>query len=970
MTKDKELEIQMQFLEEATDYLNTLEGILLEIDTSKRIELEHINAAMRAAHSIKGGAAMMGFRVLSDLAHRLEDAFKVLKTQKDSLELDTHLQSLLLSGVDWLRQIVELLAKGNDLDTSWLRKSCYPIFDELYERLGEPSPEDITTLLSSEDGQEIIPLLFETEVEEYLQHLEARLKNSNKSGLRAELVIMSTELGGLGEMLQLTAFTKLCQSVSHYLETSPDRCVEIADLALKAWRQSQALLLSNQQDSLPTKIDLGEVINDHHANNYTDTLSNRQDNLLNKAVISDFQLLENVELSPEINPDKVLASENLPIDYKYTERKSDLNSLPKERENQENTVRVPSKHLEKINDLFGEVIIQRNGLNVQMERLRKLVRSLSQRVQILDQENQELRTAYAKMIIHNHLAEESTNHGNQDTENNVLDQDGYQKLNLLSQNVMETIVQVAEVTSDIQLSVDDTDQIARKLNKTSKQLQRQLTQVRMRPFSDLVERFPRAIRDLNVEYGKNVQLKIEGGNTLIERSILEALNEPLMHLLRNAFDHGIEDPATRKNQGKSEQGLIEMKAAYHSNRTIITIRDDGQGISLEKIRHRALIMGLDDSLLASASEEELLSLIFEPGFSTSEQVTALSGRGVGMDVVRNNLKLARGDVNVDTQTGVGTTFTLSVPFTLSVARVLLVESDRLVLAFSTDVVEEIFLLENEQIFSQDGKEFINWQDIQLPLLRLNSYFEFNCSRYNNLELETLPIINATSVLIVKHDHQQIAVQVERCWGEQEVAIRQVEGNIPLPSGFNNCTILGDGRVVPLVNTNDLVLWITTGERPHVSNKLPITRLQTAFLKPPKVPTPIQPTRQKGIILIVDDSINVRRYLALTLEKGGYQVEQAKDGQDALEKLESGLQVQAVICDIEMPRVDGYSFLERVNANAEFRNIPVAMLTSRSSSKHRQLAMQLGAKAYFSKPYNEQELLRKLEEIIFQVAPIV
>ena len=966
MTKDKELEIQMQFLEEATDYLNTLEGILLEIDTSKRIELEHINAAMRAAHSIKGGAAMMGFRVLSDLAHKLEDAFKVLKTQKDSLELDTHLQSLLLSSVDWLRQIVELLAKGNDLDDSWLGKFCYPIFDELYERLGEPTPEDITTLLSSEDDPEIIPLLFETEVEEYLQHLEARLKNSNKSGLRAELVMMATELGGLGEMLQLTAFTQLCQSVSHYLETDPDSAVEIADLALKAWRQSQALVLSNLRGNLPTKIDFGEVIN----HNLSEPL-NKQDYLLNKSAISDFQLLENVELSPEsadfVSADSGLASENLPIDYKYTERKTDIHLFPKERENQENTVRVPSKHLEKINDLFGEVIIQRNGLNVQMERLRKLVRNLSQRVQILDQENQELRTAYAKMITHNHLVEESANHGNQGTENNFIEQDSYQKLNLLSQNVMETIVQVAEVTSDIQLSVDDTDQIARKLNKTSKQLQRQLTQVRMRPFSDLVERFPRAIRDLNVEYGKNVQLKIEGGNTLIERGILEALNEPLMHLLRNAFDHGIEDPTTRRTQGKPEQGLIEMKAVYHSNRTIITVRDDGQGISLEKIRHRALKMGLDDSLLASASDEELLSLIFEPGFSTSEQVTALSGRGVGMDVVRNNLKLARGDVNVDTQAGVGTKFTLSVPFTLSVARVLLVESDRLVLAFFTDVIEEIFLLEQEQIFFLDGKEFINWQNHQLPLLRLNSYFEFNCSRYNNLELETLPIINAISVLIVKHDHQQVAVQVERCWGEQEVAIRQVEGNIPLPSGFNNCTILGDGRVVPLINTNDLVLWITTGERPHISNKLPTTKLQTAFLKPPKVATVKQPSRQKGVILIVDDSINVRRYLALTLEKGGYQVEQAKDGQEALEKLESGLQVQAVICDIEMPRIDGYSFLERINNNTELRNIPVAMLTSRSSSKHRQLAMQLGAKAYFSKPYNEQELLRTLEEIIFQIA---
>jgi chemosensory pili system protein ChpA (sensor histidine kinase/response regulator) len=450
-----------------------------------------------------------------------------------------------------------------------------------------------------------------------------------------------------------------------------------------------------------------------------------------------------------------------------------------------------------------------------------------------------------------------------------------------------------------------------------------------------------------------------------------------MHLLRNAFDHGIEDPATRKAQGKPEQGLIEIKAAYHSNRTIITIRDDGRGIALGKIRDRAVKMGLDHVLLANATDEELLSLIFEPGFSTSEQVTALSGRGVGMDVVRNNLKIARGDVNVDTQAGIGTKFTLSVPFTLSVARVLLVESDacgdrnyRLLLAFSTDVIEEIFLLANEQIFYQDSKEFIHWQNTQLPLLRLNSYFEFNYSHYNNWELETLPIINATSVLIIKHDHQQIAVQVERCWGEQEVAIRQVEGNIPLPSGFNNCTILGDGRVVPLVNTNDLVLWVTTGQRPHVSNKLPTTRLQTAFLQPPKVGNISQPTRQKGIILIVDDSINVRRYLALTLEKGGYQVEQAKDGQEALEKLESGLQVQAVICDIEMPRIDGYSFLERINNHAQLKHIPVAMLTSRSSSKHRQLAMQLGAKAYFSKPYNEQELLKTLEEIIFQVAEIV
>jgi chemosensory pili system protein ChpA (sensor histidine kinase/response regulator) len=985
MTNHKELEIQMQFLEEATDYLNTLESILLEIDTSKYIDLDKINAAMRAAHSIKGGAAMMGFKVLSNLAHRLEDSFKVLKTRKKSLEIDTHLQSLLLSGVDWLRQIVDLLSERKSLDDKWLRTFCYPIFDELHERLGDPSPEDITTMLSPEDGQEIIPLLFETEVEECLQNLESLLANSSANDLYSEVGVMAAELGGLGEMLQLPAFTQLCESVRQHLETQSDRCVEISQLALAAWRRSQALVLTNQRDRLPAKIELGEVVVSHTPQqvNTNTTATNQENNVVTEALVPDFESLE-IELPPEINavefpdPNIAFTQENSPLDYKHIERKSEIVGVAKDKEIHENTVRVPSKQLEEINDLFGEIIIQRNGLNSQLERLRKLVLGLSQRVQTLHQENQEVRSVYEKIINQPVSSGVSTSaeivreSGVNGLEIDRLER--YQKLNLLSQDVMETIVQVAEVASDIQLSVDDTDQIARKLNKTSKQVQRKLTQVRMRPLSDLVERFPRAIRDLNVEYGKNVQLKIEGAKTLIERSILEALNEPLMHLLRNAFDHGIEDPATRYALGKPEQGLIEIKGYHRSDRTIISISDDGRGISLEKIRHRAVAMGLDTALIANASEDELLSLIFEPGFTTSDQVTALSGRGVGMDVVRNNLQLVRGDVTVDTQAGIGTTFTLSVPFTLSVARVLLVESDtassphhRMVLAFPTDAVAEIFLLDNDQVFSMDGGEFLKWQDTMLPLMRLGNYFDFNCSHYHHLEIESATGINASSVLIIKNDHQPIAVQIDRCWGEQEVAIRQVEGNIPLPDGFSNCTMLGDGRVVPLVNTNELVSWVTNNQGPHKTNKLPTTKLKTAFLKPQK-PKPIaRPTHQKGMILIVDDSINVRRYLALTLEKGGYQVEQAKDGQDAWEKLESGLKVQAVICDIEMPRLDGYSFLELVKSHDDLKSIPVAMLTSRSSNKHRQLAMQLGARAYFSKPYNEQDLLRTLEEMIFRMA---
>ncbi len=991
----------MQFLEEATDYLNTLEGVLLEIDKSNRIAPEKINAALRAAHSIKGGAGMMRFHALAHLAHRLEDSFKVLKTRKNSLELDTELHSLLLSGVDWLRQIVELLTEGNVIDEQWLATFCEPVFEELHERLGEPTPEDAATMLSTEEGQDIIPLLFETEVEGCLQRLESVLANSEQPCLQEEVAIMAAELGGLGEMLQLRAFTELCESVTRHLEAAaPSQVEEIAHAALTAWRRSQALVLINQLESLPTAIEVESLpfaetellSTEEEVNPDLVGTTGAEDTWLEQEIIAaDFEALEAAFAEERNSLDEIpesttVVSQEAPVkEYKFAEHKAEQTFVSNKNETQENTVRVPTKQLEQINDLFGELIIQRNGLNLQLERLRKLVRNLGQRVQVLDRENQQLRTAYDKIATQgvvpssipsldatgdsgeDNLADYSYQPQGIQSRFDSLEMDSYNEFNLLSQEVMETIVQVQEVTTDIQLSLDDTDQITRKLNKTSKQLQRKLTQVRMRPLSDLVERFPRALHDMSIEYGKNVQFKVEGSNTLIERSILEALNEPLMHLLRNAFDHGIEDPTTRRTIGKPEQGLIEIKANHHGNRTIITVRDDGRGISLDKIRTKALSMGLEPALLAQATDEELLSLIFEPGFSTSEQVTALSGRGVGMDVVRNKLKLVRGDIKVDTELGSGTTFTLSVPFTLSVARVLLVESNRMLLAFPTDVVAEIFLLQNEQVFSMAKSEVLNWQGNMLPLIRLGRHLEFNCPRYDSPNLETPPAINAPSVLIVNQGNQSVAVLLDRCWGEQEVAMRRVEGNLPLPAGFNNCTILGDGRVVALVNTNELLYWITTNERTSRGNQLPSAKLKTVFLSSIDTKLVAPAINQKGTILIVDDSINVRRFLALTLEKGGYQVEQAKDGQDALEKLQSGLNVQAVICDIEMPRVDGYGFLSRLQSNDDFKNIPVAMLTSRSSDKHRQLASQLGARAYFSKPYNEQELLRTLETIIFPVA---
>lgn len=955
MSHDKELEIQRQFLDEAQAYLGTLETAILGI-AQTGIDSGKINAALRAAHSIKGGAGMMGYHDLSALAHRLEDSFKVLKVQRSSIDLDGELEALLLGGIDCIAQSIAASKHQIVPPEGWLETQVESIFTQLHDRLGDPQDEDAQSMLSPEDGQDIVPLLFETEVEGCLQRLESVL-NAQDPCLREEVEVLAQELGGLGEMLQLEAFTQLCESIAFYLAQSPD-VNAIATQALQAWRRSQALVMAGQLDLMPRSIPGIEtqavepiefITSDEPTIVEVHPFHAQADDLPAIDLIAESEEIFYPQAEEEIFYPQAEAEQAEPVAASpRSDRASAYRVAPEPIEDEpENAVRVPMKQLNTLNDLFGELTIERNRLDLHLKRLRSMVRMLSQRVQILDEANSQWRSTYDKTQLRQISQENNFNF-------DALELDRYGEVHLVAQSVMETIVQIQEVTSDIELSLEDSDQTSHDLKKTAKQLQTNLSQIRMRPLADVVDRFPKALRELSLQYDKPVQLKLQGANTLVDRNILEALSDPLMHLIRNAFDHGIESASLRRDRGKPETGSIEIRAFHKGNRTQIEIRDDGGGIPLDKVRDRARQMGLDEMLLAAASDEELLSLIFEPGFSTKDQVTALSGRGVGMDVVRSNLRQVRGEITVDTEAGVGTVFTISVPFTLSVARVVLAESNGMLIAFPTDVIEEMSVLDSDRVIQTAGSEAIGWQGSLVQLVRLGEWLKFHCPRQME-GLETPPVINVPTILIVNQGTQMVALQVDRCWGEQEVAIRRVEGNLPMPSGFSNCTILGDGRVVPLVNVPDLLHWLAAAPAP-TAPMLPTAPVLLTLASAATID-------RKPTILVVDDSINVRRLLALTLEKAGYEVAQAKDGEDAIEKLSTGLPIQAVICDIEMPRLDGYGFLAKVKSMPAFEQIPIAMLTSRSGDKHRQLAMSLGATAYFSKPYNEQTLLQTLEQLV-------
>lgn len=969
---DNDRQIPLKFLDEAADCCDRIESTVLGL-ASKIPDPQELDQALRAAHSIKGGAGMMGFMPLSQVAHQLEDFFKILRVRYHSQTINTEVETLLLQGVDFLRQVGELHRQAQVINETWLTNQSQPIFDRLRQQLGDLRPEDENALLSQEGDVDPAMLMLESSLKESIDLLNVQLTTISSTELLESLKSIAIELTDFGRMAKLDQFVDLCQSVkNHCQDIFPAQATQLTQQVLKAWRTSHSVVLLGRFEKIPTQI-VGFLATTPHqlelerSSEAPPKISNFFDR--HEPPLALFAELAAIDL-PEIPSDFAANWDELPA---LIDELAELSELPNVWQQddqlvtlvvnttsivsnqQGQTVRVPVEYLKQFNTVFGQLILERNAINLRLSEIQSYTGLLRKRINHLESSNKELRQWYDQASTEGliptpqsdttiSIAKASTT-----TEFDPLEMDQYNDLHLVSQDQMETIVQLQEVTTDIEMSLQDMTQSVRGLNQTTRSLQKNLTRTQMSPFTDVVKRFPRLVRDLSVQFGKSVNLKIIGEHTGIDRAILDNLSDPLIHLLRNAFDHGIEDVATRLAAGKSATGNITLEASYRGGETIITISDDGGGIKIDRIRDRFQQMGLPAEEIAKISEAELLDAIFEPGFSTATSLTELSGRGVGMDVVRTNIEEIRGKIQVKTTLGIGTTFTIRVPFALSILRVMLLERAGFVFAVSVDSVQEIIRFQSD-LLTVDGTH-ISWQSQTIPLVALEQGVTFGRD-HRPFELSGIPTIAQTTLLVVGEDQLSTAFYIDRFWGEKEVTLKSIDSPIPLTPGFGNSIILGDGRVVPLVDLVQLAAWMSANAE-FLATGQDINRSRSVV---------IERTRQNRI-LVIDDSINVRRYLAAMLEKESYEVEQAKDGQEAVEKLAGGLVVQAVICDVEMPRLDGYGVLEALRADEAFESLPIVMLTSRNSDKHRSLAMNLGASAYFSKPYTEPELLSALKSLI-------
>ena len=997
MPEDKEQEIRIQFLAEAKEYLGSIESELLGL-SNRNLQPKSLEATLRAAHSIKGGAAMMEFNTLSHFSHCLEDFFKVLNSGQ--LEtIDEDVEVLLLSSIDCLRKIIALSHHTSAIEQSWLEINVNPIFEQLHARLGEPEPEEELAVIPTDEEAEIKVLLFQTEVEEYLQRLESALQDSSRSSLSGELLSIAQELAGLSQMLKLNSLSSLCESVEQQVQTNPDDVEAIAKLALQEWRRVQNIVIAGQTEAIPTQLTL------------------EQNSLVNQATTASPPLVAEPEPLPSSAQETLnwiaslesLAKEEDKLATVSHARKQNSESLLINQSNYatdsevtDNSIRVSVRHLDGLNELMGEYTFERNGMSLRLKRMRRSLNLLKQKIQLLN----ELKVLHRQEIsdIYSPIPSINTRGGagnaiptiedlwENNNDSSPINRDSF-NTNPLSPEAITIIEQIEKITGDLHLNLEEAEFTANAFTRNSEMMQTKLNRIRMRPLAELVAPFPRALRNLELQYGKKAQLKIRGSSTLIDRTIIESLKDPLIQLLRNAFAHGIEDPADRKAKGKSAQGTITINAAYRGDRIAITVKDDGRGLDLEKIQTRARELGLITPDSQVRNKRDLIQLIFKSGFSTAEELTDLAGRGVGMDVVKTNLEQIGGTIEVDTLPDVGTNFTIAVPFNLSVLRVLLVESNGMLLAFPSNVVEEMLIVEPQKIFTNGGQEFFTLEGSIVPLLRLDRCLQIPQSS-ELLDTDEIPSINQPTVLMIAQGNELFGIQTDRYWREEEVTLRQVEGHLPLPGGFCGCTLLGDGQVVPLVDVLALLKSInepntiipsqsqplsaisdrretTNAANPAISvasksaansNLSSINNLQEQVATVASSLT-AQPSH-KNSIMVIDDSLNSRRFLALTLERAGYQTEQAGDGQEALEKLAAGISVGAIICDLEMPRLDGFGFLSQVKSSAKYQHLPVIMLTSRSGIKHRQAAMNLGAMAYMNKPFQKQELWSILAKVNF------
>ncbi len=579
-------------------------------------------------------------------------------------------------------------------------------------------------------------------------------------------------------------------------------------------------------------------------------------------------------------------------------------------------VNIFQARLEQVGTTYGVNI---NELEQVVSRLREQLRSL------------EIETETQILSRHAHEVPEATDF-------DPLELDRYSNIQQLSRSLAESVNDLLSIKDILSDQVHESEILLSQQRRISGDLQEGLMRTRMIAFNQLVPRLQRIVRQTSRELDKEADLKIIGQNTEVDSSILNRIVAPLEHLVRNAISHGIEEPGQREEIGKNEQGEIKITVAREGAEIVIIVTDDGAGLDVEKIKAKALENGLIND--ENIPDRDALNLILTPGFSTASQVSQVSGRGVGMDVVANELKQLGGSLQIDSELGKGAMFTVHIPVTLAITQSLLVKCSNEIYAVPLASVEGVVRLsahELKQKYDESNASY-HYADREYRLCHLGSLLSVCKPKLDGAD-KMFP------VLLVRSGDSRMALHVEATLGNREVVVKPLAAQLSRLPVVSGATILGDGNVVLILDVPGLIRADVTQQTDILTKQHDSSIIEA------------QPT-----VMVVDDSITIRKVTTRFLERNNYRVATAKDGVDAVQKLQD-FTPALILLDIEMPRMDGYELATHVRNNERLKNVPIIMITSRTGDKHRQRALDIGVQEYLGKPYNESELLSHVQEIL-------
>ncbi len=643
--------------------------------------------------------------------------------------------------------------------------------------------------------------------------------------------------------------------------------------------------------------------------------------------------------------------------------KKELAAMP-----QSKSVRIALERLDRMMNAVGELVINRTrmmGRVAELERLADVLNfskgRMSEKVSEFQEKHEFSRltspmAAPAPASYPAFGSSFSEFSSSADPDFSELEMDRYDDFNILSRSLTEISADITEVLTQLGGFVRRVDSDIDEFSKLAHRLQDEITQARMVPIGNLYTRISRTARDASKASGKPVELTLAGAETELDNNILQQISDPLVHLVRNAVAHGLEKTEDRSQAGKSIQGNVAVRAYHRGNHIYIEVEDDGRGIDYARVRSTAIDAGLvapEDA--GRLTDRDLLEFLFHPGFSTATRKTELAGRGVGLDVVRANLAALNGEVDIETELGKGTRFTLKVPLTLIISQALFVRCGTATFALPLACVEEIRRLNQSEIEEVGGKLLTRVRGVVTEVLRLDA----------QLGLDPVEPVNGWyRMVIVNLAGRHVGLVVEEVLGKDEIVIKGLGDYLRNVKLFPGATIAPNGALILLIDVNRLVAGESIERRPLMAaGAARVFAPGAAAVAAGAIPAAaVEAVPAEKVVVLADDSISVRKFVGRMLEKAGYRVRLASDGLEALEIVTQN-RCDLLVTDLEMPRTNGYELMAHPRQDPASRALPVMVVTSRAGAKHRERALKEGASAFMTKPVQEDMFLAAIADLI-------